>query len=71
VNSYMRHAEKFERYATYYAKKNSSLNAQTAVLFSKNKAFGEKSEKEEKESLKSRADTLSLLPSIDASVIIF
>ncbi|CAK5041150.1 unnamed protein product [Meloidogyne enterolobii] len=68
VNSYMRHAEKFERYATYYAKKNSSLNAQTAVLFSKNKAFGEKNEKGEKESLKSRADTLSLLPSIDASI---
>ncbi|CAK5086720.1 unnamed protein product [Meloidogyne enterolobii] len=68
VNSYMRHAEKFERYATYYAKKNSSLNAQTAVLFSKNKAFGEKNEEGEKESLKSRADTLSLLPSIDASM---
>jgi len=50
---------------------DSSLNAQTAVLFSKNKAFGEKNEKGEKESLKSRADTLSLLPSIDASVIIF
>uniref|UniRef100_A0A1I8C371 Neur_chan_LBD domain-containing protein n=1 Tax=Meloidogyne hapla TaxID=6305 RepID=A0A1I8C371_MELHA len=65
VNSYMRHAEKFERYATYYAKKNSSLNAQTAALLSRNEAFGERNEKEE--SLKSRADTLSLLPSIDAT----